>query len=140
MKILKKSEGGSGGRRGHSGMCHWDETAVVKNDARAARRANDVLLCQQGMNESLPLASYSARDVIPIDGRGVAIVAEDLGQVFRIGQTLDIDVVSPNAVPVPVSAILEALPETDLKPCVVIEFLTPTDLDGTSRIVVWATF
>lgn len=36
-----KSEGGSGGKRGHSNMTHWDKTAQVKRLARKARRAND---------------------------------------------------------------------------------------------------
>jgi hypothetical protein len=33
-----KTEGGQGGRRGHSGMDHSDETADVKNAARRLRR------------------------------------------------------------------------------------------------------
>jgi hypothetical protein len=36
-----KSEGGSGGKRGHSNMTHWDLTANVKRMSRKARRAND---------------------------------------------------------------------------------------------------
>jgi putative addiction module component (TIGR02574 family) len=40
---LKKirSEGGSGGRRGHSNMTHWAYTHEVKVAARAQRRADD---------------------------------------------------------------------------------------------------
>lgn len=36
-----KTEGGNGGRRGHSNMSHHDKTAVVKTTARKARRAAD---------------------------------------------------------------------------------------------------
>jgi hypothetical protein len=37
------SEGGSGGRRGHSGMEHWGFTDEVKMVARRRRRLNDKL-------------------------------------------------------------------------------------------------
>ena len=33
-----KPEGGSGGKRGHSNMTHYDKTAEVKKMARKARR------------------------------------------------------------------------------------------------------
>lgn len=36
-----RTEGGSGGRRGHSNMSHWSKTAEVKTAARKARRAAD---------------------------------------------------------------------------------------------------
>lgn len=36
-----KTEGGSGGKRGHSNMTHWHPTAWVKSKARKARRAAD---------------------------------------------------------------------------------------------------
>lgn len=35
------TEGGSGGKRGHSNMTHHDPTAVVKAKARKARRVAD---------------------------------------------------------------------------------------------------
>lgn len=38
---MKKSEGGMGGKLGHSRMSHWMKTAEVKADARRIRRAND---------------------------------------------------------------------------------------------------
>lgn len=40
MKI-KRTEGGSGGRKGHSNMSHWDRTEFVKADNRKARRRQD---------------------------------------------------------------------------------------------------
>jgi hypothetical protein len=36
-----KTEGGSGGKRGHSNMAHYDYTANVKRMARKARRRAD---------------------------------------------------------------------------------------------------
>jgi hypothetical protein len=39
MAILKgKTEGGSGGKRGHSNMNHWVTTAEVKDASRKLRR------------------------------------------------------------------------------------------------------
>jgi hypothetical protein len=36
-----KTEAGSGGKRGHSNMAHFDGTAIVKRIARKARRRAD---------------------------------------------------------------------------------------------------
>ncbi len=36
-----KTEAGSGGKRGHSNMSHYDHTEIVKKNARKARRAQD---------------------------------------------------------------------------------------------------
>lgn len=41
MRDRTKTEGGSGGKRGHSNMTHWEPTAWVKTRARKARRAID---------------------------------------------------------------------------------------------------
>ena len=43
-----KSEGGSGGRRGHSGMAHAFKTKEVKDSARRTRRLVDKLAVQEG--------------------------------------------------------------------------------------------
>jgi hypothetical protein len=40
----KKTEGGQGGKLGHSQMCHWDYTERIKKEARKRRR-------QQGKKE-----------------------------------------------------------------------------------------
>lgn len=37
------SEGGAGGRLGHSNMDHWDYTGDIKKAARAVRRREDHL-------------------------------------------------------------------------------------------------
>ena len=36
--LKQKSEGGQGGRRGHSNMDHWVTTAEIKEAARGRRR------------------------------------------------------------------------------------------------------
>lgn len=33
-----KTEGGQGGRRGHSNMTHWERTETIKHDTARARR------------------------------------------------------------------------------------------------------
>lgn len=40
-KLWQKTEGGSGGGRGHSNMAHRETTAYVKDGARRARRHQD---------------------------------------------------------------------------------------------------
>lgn len=39
-----KVKGGSGGKRGHSGMCHWMPTEQVKVVSKKARRREDKCL------------------------------------------------------------------------------------------------
>jgi len=48
---LKRSEGGSGGRKGHSNMAHWDHTAQVKDNARLTRRINDDFLIAEQLDD-----------------------------------------------------------------------------------------
>jgi len=52
---LKKirSEGGSGGRRGHSNMTHWAYTHEIKVAARTQRRADDKRLVREADTASL---------------------------------------------------------------------------------------
>ena len=40
-RYRRRSEGGSGGRRGHSAMEHWEPTKEVKDWARLIRRRAD---------------------------------------------------------------------------------------------------
>lgn len=44
-----KSEGGSGGRRGHSMMDHGSPTAEIKDGARIARRNDDARAAVEGL-------------------------------------------------------------------------------------------
>jgi hypothetical protein len=37
----KKTEGGSGGKLGHSNMTHWEYTEVIKKESRKIRRRNN---------------------------------------------------------------------------------------------------
>ena len=38
LKSHRKTEGGQGGRRGHSNMSHWEYTEVIKVESKKARR------------------------------------------------------------------------------------------------------
>jgi len=38
MHSKMKTEGGSGGKRGHSNMAHWERTEIIKAKADRARR------------------------------------------------------------------------------------------------------
>ena len=46
-----KSEGGSGGKRGHSNMTHWDRTEEIKEESRHIRRRNDESESESGVSE-----------------------------------------------------------------------------------------
>lgn len=56
MSTLKKisSEGGSGGKRGHSNMEHWTYTGEIKDAARSARRRGDSQSVEAGLEETDP--------------------------------------------------------------------------------------
>jgi len=64
---VQKTEGGQGGRRGHSNMTHWQRTEDIKAQARKARRvaARQVLQESQcggaddpaNVNADLPILS-----------------------------------------------------------------------------------
>ena len=61
---LKKirSEGGSGGKRGHSNMEHWAYTAEVKDAARVRRRVDDKqAVRQQRLDAQRPRAGRLSR-------------------------------------------------------------------------------
>jgi hypothetical protein len=45
------TEGGSGGKRGHSGMEHWDYTEAVKKAARRRRRGEDKKAAKEGQRQ-----------------------------------------------------------------------------------------
>ena len=46
------SEGGSGGKRGHSAMEHWAFTAEIKDAARIRRRAKDREAVKEGKEDA----------------------------------------------------------------------------------------
>ena len=59
MSIPKgPTEGGSGGKRGHSGMDHWGYTEEVKEAARKRRRIED----KQKVREEEPKEEGSDHD------------------------------------------------------------------------------
>ena len=45
------TEGGSGGKRGHSNMEHWMYTEEVKDSTRVQRRKNDKAESERGIKE-----------------------------------------------------------------------------------------
>ena len=45
------SEGGSGGKRGHSNMEHWGYTEEVKGDAKRIRRIEDKKKSKAGIKD-----------------------------------------------------------------------------------------
>jgi len=45
------TEGGSGGKRGHSGMEHWTDTEVLKDSSRKHRRKEDRKESEQGIQD-----------------------------------------------------------------------------------------
>ena len=52
MGILKlKTEGGSGGKRGHSNMDHWMTTEEIKTATRKRRRLNSKTLIAKELGE-----------------------------------------------------------------------------------------
>lgn len=55
MRTLKKvpSEGGSGGKRGHSGMEHRVYSDEIKQAARHQRRNGDRQSVQQGLDDTI---------------------------------------------------------------------------------------
>lgn len=53
MAILKlKTEGGQGGRRGHSNMCHWDYTEAIKIASRKRRRLESKMIISREFEDS----------------------------------------------------------------------------------------
>lgn len=48
---IKKTEGGAGGRRGHSNMEHWEHTEEIKRAAKIQRRIADKNLSRAALTE-----------------------------------------------------------------------------------------
>lgn len=51
-RLIKKTEGGSGGGRGHSNMSHWYKTELIKGSARVQRRIEGKRLARRGAEEN----------------------------------------------------------------------------------------
>jgi len=48
----RKIEGGSGGKKGHSNMCHWDYTEEIKREAKKRRRRKDKQEALKGLEKN----------------------------------------------------------------------------------------
>ena len=55
-----KTEGGSGGKRGHSNMAHWSFTDEIKQDASVQRRIDDKHESEQGIDDYVSHSSPEA--------------------------------------------------------------------------------
>jgi hypothetical protein len=105
---LKKipSEGGSGGKRGHSGMEHWFTTAEIKDAARRQRRLTDKQLADEAKRIDPP--GFIVADVVAITGRGVvALFKGDPPAILPLGLR-PVRVVTPNGKRIDTHASLEA--------------------------------
>ena len=47
------TEGGSGGKRGHSGMEHWTKTEEIKDSTKIRRRQEDRRFSREGVDNML---------------------------------------------------------------------------------------
>ena len=56
-----KIDAGQGGKRGHSNMAHWIETAELKEFARKARRLDAKSAIRDGLDEKEAIAPRSLR-------------------------------------------------------------------------------
>ncbi len=105
---LKKipSEGGSGGKRGHSGMEHWFTTAEIKDAARRQRRVTDNQLEHEARRLDPP--EFVVAVVVAIAGRGVAALFEgDPPAVLPLGPR-PVRVVTPDGKRIDTHASIEA--------------------------------
>jgi hypothetical protein len=51
LSKMKKTEGGSGGKRGHSNMEHWETTGEIKTNCRRKRREQGKMEIRQVLSE-----------------------------------------------------------------------------------------
>jgi glycine/D-amino acid oxidase-like deaminating enzyme len=105
---LKKipSEGGSGGKRGHSGMNHWFTTAEIKDAARRQRRLTDKQLAHEAKRIDPP--EFVVADVVAITGRGVAVIFEGDPPVLPPLGPRQVRVVTPDGKRINTHASIEA--------------------------------
>ena len=55
------AKGGSGGKRGHSGMEHWDKTEAIKTACRVRRRQEDAQRTKEGVDEHVSASRSTAK-------------------------------------------------------------------------------
>lgn len=64
------TEGGSGGKRGHSNMEHWAHTDEIKDAARIQRRHRDRAEASAGLLDALAVTDGDAPSAFPSARRG----------------------------------------------------------------------
>ncbi len=50
-RLKRPTEGGSGGKRGHSNMEHWERTEEIKKATKVLRRKNDKVVIRREVDE-----------------------------------------------------------------------------------------
>jgi hypothetical protein len=106
---LKKipSEGGSGGKRGHSNMEHWSTTAEIKEAAGRQRRLIDKR-AERALKDIDP-PEFVVAEASAITGRGVAALFEgDPPAVLPLGPRA-VRVVTPHGKRIETRASIEAV-------------------------------
>ena len=74
MTRSPKTEGGQGGGRGHSGMCHWEHTEIIKAEAKKERRRQDRALIREYLRIKAEAQKERRRQE-----QGEALIREYLG-------------------------------------------------------------
>ena len=86
------SEGGSGGRRGHSNMEHWTETEELKEAARIRRRQDDKSTVEEGVADlrisDLTVDSVEQIKRLPAKSTSVYVQGLDDAKCAAIAQAL----------------------------------------------------
>ncbi|MCL6416650.1 hypothetical protein MIB92_13400 [Aestuariirhabdus sp. Z084] len=79
------TEGGSGGKRGHSNMEHWTETEKLKGSSRIHRRRDDLHYSREGIDEYT--RKYLQPYWFPLDqGIGIGITAYSEGEAISLAE------------------------------------------------------
>ena len=79
------TEGGSGGKRGHSGMDHWVTEEEIKESSKLRRRQEDLRYSKEGIDEST--RKYLTAYWFPMDrGMGIGVTAYTQKQAYEMAK------------------------------------------------------
>ena len=77
------AKGGSGGKRGHSGMEHWVTTEEIKESSKVTRRKDDLLYSSEGIDEAT--RKYLTTYWFPLtEGIGIGVTAYSEEEAFKM--------------------------------------------------------
>lgn len=74
---IKKTEGGNGGKKGHSNMAHWSKTEVIKQEAKKSRRENDKKEVKDFKDLLESLQGIEQKDLLEAFKEGYKVMFED---------------------------------------------------------------